>query len=168
MRPPTTVSAEASADLAVRARSARRRAALQFGYLLLFAGLALVPNLTTRPSLLLLVCGALALCWLLGCLGVARGLNHADELMLCGCTAPLVLGAAQLVYRLDFIWSHGGLTHPGIPDSSAAAFAAVWAIELFAVLLPGLVFLYLNARSLTPALPPEPGVMRPSSRKRRT
>jgi len=168
MRPPTTVAPEKSAALADLARSGRRRAALQFGYVLVFAGLALVPNLLTRPSLLLLVCAALALCWLLGCLGVARGLSHADELMLCGCTAPLVLGVAQLVYRLDFIRTHGGLTHPGIPESSAAAFAAVWAVELFAVLLPGLCFLYLNARSLTPPLPPAPGVMRPSSRKRRT
>jgi hypothetical protein len=168
MRPPTTVSTAQSAALAELARSARRRAALQFGYLLVFAGLALMPNLLTRPSLLLLVCAALALCWLLGCLGVARGLSHADELMLCGCTAPLVLGVAQLVYRIDFIWTHRGLTHPGIPESAAAAFAAVWAVELFAVLLPALVFLYLNARSLTPVLPPAPGVMRPSSRKRRT
>jgi hypothetical protein len=168
MRPPTTDSPEKSAALADLAQSGRRRAALQFGYVLLFAGLALVPNLTTRPSLLLLVCAALALCWLLGCLGVARGLRHTDELMLCGCTAPLLLGVAQLVYRLDFIWTHGGLTHPEIAESSAAAFAAVWAVELFAVLLPGLCFLYLNARSLTPSLPPAPGVMRPSSRKRRT
>jgi hypothetical protein len=99
---------------------------------------------------------------------LSRGLRHTDELMLCGCTAPLLLGVAQLVYRLDFIWTHGGLTHPEIAESSAAAFAAVWAVELFAVLLPGLCFLYLNARSLTPSLPPAPGVMRPSSRKRRT
>ncbi len=154
--------------VAAQLRLARRRAAVQFGYLLLFGGLALVPNLVRRPSLLLLVCAVLALCWLLGCLGVARGLRHADELMLCGSTAPVVLGLAQLVYRLDFIRLHGGLTHPGLPESSAAAFAAVWTFELGAVLLPGLVFVYLNGRSLAPTPPPSPGVSRPSSRSRRT
>lgn len=141
---------------------------MQFGYLLLFAALVLLPNLRSAPSLVVIAATLLTAVWLCGCLARFAGLPRADELLLAGCTAPLVIGLLQWVYRVDFVRTHGGLADPAIPGSSSLAFALAWAVETLAILLPGAWFLWRNARSLTPAPPPQEWPSRPASRKRRT
>ena len=154
------------------ATSARIRAALQLGYAMLFGGLFVAPNLSRVPSLMLVVVALLALVWIAGCLAEFRSLPRADELMLCGCFAPVLVGVWTTVFRIHFLWAHRALSHPGIPDSSASGFIAAWLLETVLLLLPGAVFLATNIRSLRPvanvrrnqAASPR----RPRSRKRRT
>jgi hypothetical protein len=38
----------------------------------------------------------------------------ADELLLCGAAAPLMVGLTQMAYRLDFLRVHGALARPGV------------------------------------------------------
>lgn len=152
-------------------RGARWRAAIQGGYLVLFALFVLWPNLTARPSVLLVASMALAAVWLLGCVGVVSRMPRADELMLCGAFAPVVVGLMQWVYRINFVITHRGLTDPADPAGSAVVFAAVWAVESLLVLLPGVVFALWNARSLAPvqsSIAAQSISSRPVSRSKRT
>lgn len=144
-------------------RVLRRRAGWQMGYLVLFALFVLGPNLRGAPSLILITATALAALWLVGGLTVWVRLPRADELLLCGSAAPLLVGLTQLAYRMDFLRVHGALTRPGAATDSAVGFLAVWAAELLLVLLPGLLFVWLNARSLAPLQP-----NRPESANKRT
>ena len=139
-------------------RGLRRRAAIQMGYVALLALFVLWPNLRSAPSLVLVVATTLAAVWLIGGLAAWVRLPRADELLLCGYAAPVLLGLTQLAYRIDFLRIHGALTRPGVATDSAAGFIAVWAAELLLVLLPGVAFLWWNARSLAPLQPnrPEP------------
>ena len=141
----------------------RRRAAVQMGYVALFALLVLWPNLQAAPSLILLVATALAAIWLLGGLGAWAKVPRADELLLCGSVAPVLVGLTQLAYRVDFLRAHGALTRPGVGSDSAAGFLAVWTAELLLVLIPGLIFVWWNARALAPIQP-----SRPASASKRT
>lgn len=147
-------------------RSMRRRAAVQMAYAALFVLFVLWPNLQNAPSLVLVVATALAGIWLVGGLAVWVRIPHADEILLCGSVAPLLVGVTQLAYRTHFVWSHDALTRNGFTEDSAAAFLAVWAAELLLVLLPGLGFVWWNARALGPLPPPQP--KRPSAASRRT
>lgn len=142
---------------------------MQLGYLLLFAGLVLLPNLRAAPSLLIVAASVLAAVWLIGCLARLANIPRADELLLAGSAAPVVVGLLQFVYRANFVISHGGLSDPSAPGTSAAAFGLAWALETAVILAPGVWFLWRNARSLTPPPPVSQAVMsRPASRKRRT
>ena len=149
----------------------RRRAAVQMGYAALFATFVLGPNLRVAPSVLLVAATALAAIWLVGGLAAWVKLPRADELLLCGAAAPLMVGLTQMAYRLDFLRVHGALARPGVEGDSAAAFAVLWAAEVVFVLLPGVLFVWWNARSLPPVEPPSFRVQsarsRPSSSKSR-
>lgn len=144
-------------------RPLRRRAAIQMGYVALFALFVLWPNLRLAPSLVLIVATTLAAIWLIGGLAAWVRLPRADELLLCGSAASVLLGLTQLAYRTDFLRIHGALTRPGVATDSAAAFIAVWAAEVLLVLLPGVLFVWWNARSLAPLQP-----NRPESANKRT
>lgn len=120
------------------------------GYVALFALFVLWPNLQAAPSLVLVAATALAAIWLVGGLAAWAKVPRADELLLCGSAAPVLLGLTQLAYRIDFLRVHGALTRPGVATDSAAGFLAVWAAELLLVLLPGVIFVWLSARELTP------------------
>ena len=144
-------------------RALRRRAAIQMGYVALFTLFVLWPNLRSAPSLVLVVATTLAAVWLIGGLAAWARLPRADELLLCGSAAPVLLGLTQLAYRIDFLRVHGALTRPGVTTVSAAGFIAVWAAELLLVLLPGVLFVWWNARSLAPLQP-----SRPESANKRT
>lgn len=144
-------------------RPLRRRAAVQMGYVALFALFVLWPNLRSAPSLVLVVATTLTAVWLIGGLAAWVRLPRADELLLCGSAAPVLLGLTQLAYRIDFLRIHGALTRPGAATDSAAGFIAVWAAELLLVLLPGVAFVWWNARSLAPLQP-----SRPESASKRT
>ena len=144
-------------------QAVRRRAAAQMGYVALFAMFVLWPNLRTAPSLILVVATALTAVWLLGGLAAWAKIPRADELLLCGSVAPVLLGLTQLAYRIDFFRTHGALTRPGVASDSSAAFLAVWALELLLVLIPGLIFVWWNARALQPIQP-----SRPASASKRT
>ncbi len=148
------------------------RAGLQSAYVVLFALGVLWPNLVARPSLLLVASAALAAIWLLGCAGLVARMPRADELMLCGAFAPVIVGLTQWVYRVNFLLTHQGLTRAEGVGESAGAFVLVWALETVLVLLPGLVFAVWNARSLSP-LDESLGQSqstprRPASRRKRT
>lgn len=147
----------------------RRGAAVQFGYLLFFAALVLLPNLRATPSLLIVAASVLAAAWLIGCLARFANLPRADELLLAGSAAPVVVGLVQLVYRINFIVRHGGLSDPSTPGTSATAFALAWGLETLAILAPGTWFLWRNAKSLAPTPPvPQNLLSRPASRNKRT
>ena len=137
-------------------RALRRRAAVQMGYAALLALFVLWPNLQAAPSLVLIAATALAAIWLVGGLAAWAKVPRADELLLCGSAAPVLLGLTQLAYRLNFLRSHGALTRPGAEADSAGAFAAIWAAELMLVLIPGLIFVWWNARALQPIQPSRP------------
>lgn len=137
-------------------RSLRRRAAVQMGYVALFALFVLWPNLRSAPSLVLVVATTLTAVWLIGGLAAWVRLPRADELLLCGSATPVLLGLTQLAYRIDFLRTHGALTRPEVATDSAAGFISVWAAELLLVLLPGAVFVWWNARSLAPLQPNRP------------
>ena len=142
---------------------------MQLGYLLLFAALVLVPNLRAAPSLIIVAATVLAAVWLIGCLARFANLSRADELLLAGSAAPVVVGLLQFVYRTNFVLRHGGLADPSAPATSGTAFALAWTLETAVILVPGVWFLWQNARSLTPPPPVSQAVMsRPASRKRRT
>ena len=128
----------------------RRRAAVQMGYAALFAMFVLWPNLQAAPSLILILSTALAAIWLIGGLAAWSKVPRADELLLCGSVAPVLVGLTQLAYRANFLVTHGALTRPGIATDSAAGFLAVWAAELLLVLIPGVIFVWWNARALSP------------------
>lgn len=130
--------------------SLRRRAAVQMGYAALFATFVLWPNVRAAPSLILVAATALTAVWLLGGLAAWAKLPRAEEILLCGSAAPVLIGLTQLAYRFDFLRIHGALTRPGVQSDSATGFAVVWASEVLFVLLPGLLFLWWNARSLSP------------------
>jgi hypothetical protein len=107
--------------------------------------------------------------WLVGCLAQFANLPRADELLLAGCAAPLVVGLLQLSYRAHFVWTHGGLVSPAMPGTSVAGFAVSTVFEIVTVLLPGCWFLWRNIAALTPVPPPsQPAVSLPASRRRRT
>jgi len=147
------------------------RAVSQLLYAVLFASLALAPNLATRPSILLVVAAVLTAVWLFGGVGLLFGMWRADELMLCGAFAPVLVGVTQWVYRIHFILTYGGLTHESAPESTSAGFVLVGVLETLLVLIPGLIFVVWNIRRLTPVpegLPPQAIARRPSSRRRRT
>ena len=120
------------------------------GYVALLAAFVLWPNLRTAPSLVLVAVTALAAVWLLGGLAAWVGVRRADEMLLCGAAAPVLVGLTQLAYRIDFWWRHGALTRPGAPADSPMAFFGIWAAEILLVLVPGMVFLWWNARALGP------------------
>jgi hypothetical protein len=128
----------------------RRRAAVQMGYAALFALFVLWPNLQAAPSLILILSTALAAIWLIGGLAAWSKVPRADELLLCGSVAPVLVGLTQLAYRTNFLVTHGALTRPGIATDSAAGFLGVWAAELLLVLIPGVIFVWWNARALAP------------------
>ena len=131
-------------------RALRRRAAVQMGYVALFALFVLWPNLQAAPSLILISATALAAIWLVGGLAAWSRISRADELLLCGSVAPVLVGVTQLAYRLDFLRVHGALTRPGMATDSAPGFLGVWAAELLLVLIPGVIFVWWNARALAP------------------
>lgn len=133
------------------------------GYAALLALLVLWPNLQGAPSLVLIVATALAAVWLVGGLAAWAKVPRADELLLCGAAAPVLLGLTQLAYRLNFLRTHGALTRPGVETDSAAGFLAVWGAEMLLVLIPGLMFVWWNARALQPVQP-----RRPTSASKRT
>lgn len=137
-------------------RPLRCRAALQMGYAALLALFVLWPNLQSSPSMVLVAATALVAVWLVGGLAAWSGVPRADELLLCGSVAPVLLGLTQLVYRLDFLRVHGALTRPGVTTDSSGSFLAVWAAELLVVLLPGLAFVWWNWRTLRPLQPSRP------------
>ena len=137
-------------------RLLRRRAAWQMGYTALFALFVLWPNLQAAPSLLLVVATALVAVWLVCGLAALSKVPRADELLLCGSVAPVLLGLTQLAYRTNFLWVHGALARPGNQADSSAIFLAVWAAELLLVLIPGLMFVWWNWRALQPVQPKRP------------
>lgn len=128
----------------------RRRVTIQMVYAALFATFVLWPNLRAAPSLVLVAATALAVVWLLGGLAAWARLPRAGEILLCGSAAPVLIGLTQLAYRIDFSRVHGALTRPGAPNDSAAGFVAVWAAEVLLVLIPGIAFVWWNARALSP------------------
>ena len=128
----------------------RRRAAVQMGYAALFAMFVLWPNLQAAPSLILILSTALAAIWLIGGLAAWSKVPRADELLLCGSVAPVLVGLTQLAYRANFLVTHGALTRPGFATDSAAGFLGVWTAELILVLIPGIIFVWWNARALSP------------------
>lgn len=125
-------------------------------YVALLALFVLWPNLQAAPSLVLIVATALAAIWLMGGLAAWAKVPRADELLLCGSAAPVLLGLTQLAYRIDFLRVHGALTRPGAANDSAVGFLAVWAAELLLVLVPGLTFIWWNARALALVQPSRP------------
>ena len=131
-------------------QTVRRRAAFQMGYAALFADFVLWPNLRMAPNLVAITGAALTAVWLIGGLAAWVKLPRADELLLCGAAAPLLVGLTQLAYRVDFVRIHGALTRPGVEGDSMAMFAAVWGLELALVLVPGIFFVWWNARALGP------------------
>ena len=131
-------------------RALRRRAAVQMGYAALFALFVLWPNLQAAPSLILILSTALAAIWLIGGLAAWSKVPRADELLLCGSVAPVLVGLTQLAYRANFLVTHGALTRPGFATDSAAGFLGVWTAELILVLIPGIIFVWWNARALSP------------------
>ena len=137
-------------------RALRRRSAVQMGYAALLSLFVLWPNLQASPSMLLVAATALVAVWLVGGLAAWAKVPRADELLLCGSVAPVLLGLTQLVYRLDFLRVHGALTRPGVETDSAGGFLAVWAVELLLVLLPGVAFVWWNWRTLGPLQPSRP------------
>jgi hypothetical protein len=137
-------------------RSLRRRAAVQMGYAALLALFVLWPNLRSSPSLILIAATALAAVWLVGGLAAWAKVPRADELLLCGSACPVLVGLTQLAYRVDFLRTHGALTRPGVTTDSAGGFLAVWAAEVLLVLIPGLIFVWWNARALQPIQPSRP------------
>jgi len=128
----------------------RRRAAVQMGYVSLLTAFVLWPNLQTAPSVLLVAATALAAVWLLGGLTAWTGVRRADEMLLCGSASPVLVGLTQLAYRADFWRTHGALTRPGVTTDSAGVFLGIWVAEILLVLLPGVLFLWWNARALAP------------------
>lgn len=144
-------------------RSLRRRAAWEMAYAAMFSLFVLWPNLQAAPSLVVITATALAAIWLIGGLAAWAKVPRADELLLCGAAAPVLVGLTQLVYRIDFLRIHGALTRSGEANDSAAGFLAVWAAELLLVLVPGLIFVWWNARALAPIQP-----SRPDSASKRT
>jgi hypothetical protein len=132
------------------------------GYASLLALFVLWPNLRASPSLLLIVATALVAVWLVGGLAAWAKVPRADELLLCGSAGPVLLGLTHLAYRLHFLHTHGALIRPGFETDSAAGFLAVWAAELTLILVPGLIFVWWNARALQPIQPSRP----PSASKR--
>ena len=126
------------------------------GYAALFATFVLWPNLQGAASLILVAATALIAVWLVGGLAAWAKIPRADELLLAGATAPVLIGLTQLAYRLDFLRAHGALTRAGAPTDSPVGFLAVWAAELLLVLLPGLLFVWWNARALAPVQPSRP------------
>lgn len=88
-------------------RTLRRRAAVQMGYVALLGLFVLWPNLRAAPSLVLLVATALTAIWLVGGLAAWAKVPRADELLLCGSAAPVLIGMTQLAYRFDFLRVHG-------------------------------------------------------------
>lgn len=144
--------------------------ALQTVYAGLFTGLFVLPNLMRAPSLVMVVLATLAAVWIIGCLAAFLRWTRSDELMLCGSSAPVILGIWTLATRAVFIYSHHGLTDPSLPSATASGFVAAWLAETLLVLVPGAGFLAANIRSLRPVPPPaQPvAVSRPSSRKSRT
>jgi len=141
----------------------RRRAAVQMAYVALFALFVLWPNLRASPSLIIVVATALASVWLVGGLAAWAKIPRADELLLCGSTAPLLVGLTQLAYRLNFLRTHGSLTRPGVETDSATAFVTIWAVEVLLILVPAAAFVWWNARGLRPLQP-----SRPESASKRT
>lgn len=141
----------------------RRRAAVQMAYVALFALFVLWPNLRANPSLIIVVATALASVWLVGGLAAWAKIPRADELLLCGSTAPLLVGLTQLAYRLNFLRTHGSLTRPGAETDSATAFVTIWAVEVLLILVPAAAFVWWNARGLLPLQP-----SRPESESKRT
>ena len=131
-------------------RSARVRVALQLGYAALFAAFVLLPNLRVAPSLILVAGAVLTAIWFLGGLLALGKMPQAHELLLSGSAAPILVGLTQLAYRLNFLRTHGALTRHEVGTDSAAGFLAVWVAELLLILLPGILFLWWNARSLPP------------------
>ncbi len=128
----------------------RRRIAIQMAYAALFAVFVLWPNLRAAPNVVLIAAAALAAVWLVGGLAMWVGLPRADELLLCGAAAPIVVGITQLVYRFDFLRVHGALTRPCVATDSAGGFLGMWAAEALLVLIPGILFVWWNARMLGP------------------
>lgn len=126
------------------------------GYVALFTMFVLWPNLRAAPSLVLIAATALTAVWLVGGLAAWVRLPRADELLLCGSAAPVLVGLTQLAYRVDFLRVQGALTRPGVATDSAAGFLAVWAAEVLLVLVPGLLFVWWNARALAPVQPSRP------------
>lgn len=145
----------------------RLRIGVQLGYLLLFSGFVLWPNVRVAPSIVLIVAAVLAGLWLVGILGAAAGVPRFDELTLCGCAAPILVGLTQLSYRVSFVVDHGGLTRPSAESDSAQAFLLIWGLELLLILLPGILFLVWNAKALAP-VPEDSQRSLPSSRSKRT
>jgi len=133
-----------------------RRAAIQMAYAAIFALFVLWPNLRSAPSLILIVATVLAAIWLAGGLAAWAKIGRADEILLCGSAAPVLIGLTQLAYRLNFLREHGALTRPGVATDSTTGFLTVWAVELLLVLLPGLIFVWWNARALRPIQPSRP------------
>ena len=131
-------------------RAMRRRAAVQMAYAALFASFVLWPNLRQGPSVLLVAATVLAAIWLVGGLAAWARIPRADELLLCGAAAPILIGLTQLAYRVNFLQVHGALTRPGAAEDHAGVFLAVWAAEVVLILLPGIVFVWWNARALAP------------------
>jgi UDP-N-acetylmuramyl pentapeptide phosphotransferase/UDP-N-acetylglucosamine-1-phosphate transferase len=144
-------------------RRLRRRAAGQMSYAALFAMFVLWPNLRVAPSVVIVVATALAAVWLVGGLAAWAKIPRADELLLCGSAAPVLIGLTQLAYRLNFLRTHGSLTRPGVETDSTAAFVTMWAAELLLVFIPGAVFVWWNARGLRPLQ-----ASRPESASKRT
>lgn len=143
---------------------------LQTVYAVLFAGLLVLPNLVHAPNLMMAGLAALVAVWIFGCLSEWRGFGRADELMLCGSAAPVVLGIWTIGTRLAFIYNHQALTDPRIPGVTASGFIVIWVLEILLVLLPGAAFFAMNIRALRPVPSSAQGFApkRPSSRKRRT
>ena len=141
----------------------RRRAAVQMAYVALFALFVLWPNLRANPSLIIVVATALAAVWLIGGLAAWAKIPRADELLLCGSTAPVLVGLTQLAYRLNFLRTHGSVTRPGVETDSATAFVTIWAVEVLLILGPAAAFVWWNARGLRPLQP-----SRPESASKRT
>ena len=131
-------------------RALRRRAAVQMGYAALFALFVLWPNLQAAPSLILILSTALAAIWLIGGLAAWSKVPRADELLLCGSVAPVLVGLTQLAYRANFLVTHGALTRPGFATDSVLGFLGVWTAEVILVLIPGIIFVWWNARALSP------------------
>lgn len=137
-------------------RALRRRAAVQMGYAALLALFVLWPNLRQAPSMLLVAATALLAIWLIGGLAAWSKVPRADELLLCGSVAPVLVGLTQLIYRLNFVRVHGALTRPDVASDSPGSFVTVWSAELLLVLIPGILFVWWNWRTLGPPQPSLP------------
>lgn len=147
-------------------RGLKKRAGVQMAYVLLFAGFVLWPNMASAPSVLLVAALVLAAVWLIGCLGLVAGVPRSDELMLCGAASPLLVGLVQMIWRLNFLRLEGSFARSGAPPGSATVFFLVWVAEMVLILLPGALFLWWNARSLSAVPPPQDN--RPSATSKRT